>query len=196
MTDTIEALAAALAEAQGEMKNAVLNKTNPHFRSRYADLAAIRDATLPALSKHGLALTQTTQATADGLFLVTRLIHKSGQEISGTYPLPVTGKPQELGSALTYARRYAWSSICGITADEDDDGEAASKAPAGNGQRPAPPAGNLTAAQVAALKAAITKVDADEDLFLKYMKAESLETIPAADYTRAMAALNAKRAAS
>jgi len=126
-SEQINDLATALAAAQGEMTNAALNKTNPHFRSKYADLAAVREATLPALSKHQLAMVQTTHFDGDGTFiLVTRLQHASGQWMESVYPLPMMiDKPQVMGSAQTYARRYAWSGMCGIAAEEDDDANAA-----------------------------------------------------------------------
>ena len=125
-SDTIESLAKALAQAQAELKNATLNKVNPHFKSKYADLAGIRDATAPTLAKYGLAITQFTTVDGDRLLLNTRLIHESGQWMEGEYPLPMDlGKPQVMGSALTYARRYCWSAVSGIAAEEDDDGNAA-----------------------------------------------------------------------
>lgn len=119
-------LIAALAKAQSEMKNAVLNKENPHFKSRYADLAAVREATLPALSKNGLVISQTTEFKDGQLVLKTRLWHDSGASIESTYPLPLNvDKPQAMGSAITYARRYCWAAICGVSSDEDDDANAA-----------------------------------------------------------------------
>lgn len=130
-SETIGQLSDALAKAQAEMKPALLNKVNPHFCNKYSDLPAVRDATLPALTKHGLAILQAPTVTDSGGFvLVTRLLHSSGEWIESSYPLPAGEKPQVIGSALTYARRYSWSSICGVTADEDDDGHAAQGAPA------------------------------------------------------------------
>lgn len=135
-------------KAQAELKNASLNKTNPHFKSRYADLAEIRDTVMPTLTKHGLALIQYTQVGGAGFYLVTRLMHESGEMIESRFPLPedVT-KPQQMGSAITYARRYMMASICGITAEEDDDGNAAqntnergSSKSGGSKSKPAPAA--------------------------------------------------------
>ena len=124
-SESIAALSAALAKAQGEMQNAPLNKTNPHFKSRYADLAAIRDATVPALSKNGLAVMQYTSMDDSGrMRLHTRLSHSSGEWVESLYPIPLD-KPQVMGSAITYGRRYCWSAMCGISADDDDDGNAA-----------------------------------------------------------------------
>lgn len=81
---------------------------------------------MPTLSKHGIALVQYTQIGSAGFYLVTRLMHESGEIIESRYPLPEnTEKPQQMGSAITYARRYMMAAICGITAEEDDDGNAA-----------------------------------------------------------------------
>jgi hypothetical protein len=130
-SEAIDLLATALAAAQGELKNAKINRQNPHFKNRYADLASVRDAISPALTKHGIAVTQTMKVSEGAFMLETTLLHKSGQWIASDYPLPLNAKPQELGSALTYARRYSLSSLVNIAADEDDDAEAANKA--GNG---------------------------------------------------------------
>lgn len=112
-----------LAAAQAEMGNAAFNRINPHFKSKYADLGAVRDATLPVLTKHGFAVIQTTEMIDGSLYLKTELAHKSGDSRSSFYPI-AGGTPQQQGSALTYARRYSWSAICGIASEEDDDGNA------------------------------------------------------------------------
>lgn len=124
-SENINEIGAALAKAQGLMSNAVLNKTNPHFKSKYADLAAIRDAVSPFLAQNGIAALQVIDSDDKGSFLVTRLVHSSGQWIESVHPLPATAKPQEFGSALTYARRYSLAAICGISAEEDDDANGA-----------------------------------------------------------------------
>ena len=128
MSEQINELATALAAAQGEMKNAKLNKVNPHFKSRYADLAEIRDTVTPALSKHGIAIAQGTDTTDGGIVVVTKLIHKSGQWIESRFPIAYD-KPQTMGSAYTYARRYSISAMCSISAEEDDDANAANDKP-------------------------------------------------------------------
>jgi hypothetical protein len=113
-----------LAAAQAEMSNALLNKVNPHFRSKYADFAAVREATLPILNRHGFALIQTPTVIEGRLYLQTELAHQGGDSRIGIYPI-AEGTPQQQGSALTYARRYSWSAITGIASEEDDDGNAA-----------------------------------------------------------------------
>lgn len=124
-SEQVNEIAAALAKAQGAMKNASLNKVNPHFRSKYADLAGIRDAVIPSLTANGIAVVQTFDVTTErDTFVRTRLIHASGQWIESLCPIPSVPDMQKMGSAITYARRYSLSAICGIAADEDDDAEA------------------------------------------------------------------------
>lgn len=116
-------LSEALVKAQADMKNAAMSKTNPHFKSKYAPLDAVRDAVIPVLAKHGIALTQTTGFVGEHFCLITTL--RMGEEtIEGHYPIAIE-KPQQMGSALTYARRYTLAAIAGIAAEEDDDGNAA-----------------------------------------------------------------------
>lgn len=118
-------LSAALAKAQGTMKAAAFNKINPHFKNKYADLAAIIDAIRKPLADNGLSYTQATEIRDGGFVLVTTLRHSTGQWVASEYPLPMAAKPQELGSALTYARRYSLSAIACIASEEDDDAEGA-----------------------------------------------------------------------
>jgi hypothetical protein len=124
-SETIGTLAAALAKAQGEIENAKFNRTNPHFKNKYADLTAIFDAVRAPLSKNGLAVTQTIEVRETGMVLATKLMHSSGEWLGSEYPLPMSARPQEFGSALTYAKRYSLASIVGVSADEDDDANAA-----------------------------------------------------------------------
>ena len=125
-SESINELSAALAKAQGAMGNAPFNKTNPHFKSKYADLASVRDAVTPHLAANGLSLVQTTMPGNGSMLVVTSLLHSSGQWLSSEYPIiNDVMKPQAMGSALTYARRYSISCICGIASEEDDDANAA-----------------------------------------------------------------------
>jgi hypothetical protein len=124
-SEAINEIAAALAKAQGQMEGAAKGKINPAFKSKYADLASVLEAAREPLSVNGLAVVQLTQKTPDGLVLITKLVHSSGQWFSGEYPInPVKNDPQGFGSSTTYARRYALMAMVGI-APEDDDGEAA-----------------------------------------------------------------------
>lgn len=123
---TIGALVAALAKARASFKPVIKDAANPFFKSKYADLAGILDAVVPALSANGLAIYHTTDSASGVLILVTTLAHSSGEYVIGEYPvIPVKNDPQGYGSAITYARRYALSAMLSVAA-EDDDGEAAS----------------------------------------------------------------------
>lgn len=134
-SEEIQDLAAALSKAQAEMRAAEKDGENPHLRSKYPTLASVWDACREPLTKHGLAVVQTTEPGdgAGSIVLVTTLLHSSGQWISS--PLPMSaGKtdPQSIGSCLTYARRYGLSAMVGVAPDDDteDDANAASqKAP-------------------------------------------------------------------
>jgi hypothetical protein len=126
-SEQINELATALAKAQAKIEGATKDKTNPHFRSSYADLASVWDACRSALTSNGLSVSQTAGASEDGRVRVTTiLMHSSGQWLCDDLVMkPVKDDPQGVGSCITYARRYALAAIVGV-APEDDDGNAAS----------------------------------------------------------------------
>jgi hypothetical protein len=125
-SEHINELASALAKAQGEVTGALKDSANPFFKSRYADLASCWDACREPLSKNGLAIIQSPEVNAEGLTLTTLLTHSTGQWIKNVFRImPKDDTPQGVGSALTYARRYALTALIGI-AQVDDDGNAAS----------------------------------------------------------------------
>ena len=129
-SDDINELATALNKVQAKLRPATRNATNPFFKSSYADLASIWDACRALLAENGLSVVQVNSVVeGNRIALETTLMHNSGQFISGALLLtPVKEDPQGVGSALTYARRYALASIIGI-ATEDDDGESAMERP-------------------------------------------------------------------
>lgn len=140
-SDSIDALASALAKAQAVIAGAAKDSINPHFKAKYADLASVWDACRGPLTSNGLSVAQTTGATDDGRVRVTTiLLHASGQWIADDLLMrPVKEDPQGVGSCITYARRYALAAIAGV-APEDDDGNAASGAGRANAAV-TPPAG-------------------------------------------------------
>ncbi|MDP2362296.1 MAG: ERF family protein, partial [Ignavibacteria bacterium] len=104
------------------------DSANPFFKSVYADLASVWEACRQALSTNGLCVIQTTDNDNGSVIVITTLIHSSGQWIRGKLRIkPVKDDPQGIGSAITYARRYALAAIVGVAPDEgeDDDGEGA-----------------------------------------------------------------------
>jgi hypothetical protein len=126
-SETLTKLAPALSKAQGEMKNPPKDSINPHFKSKYADLATVRDTVMPVLTRHGLSVLQLPCECDGHPALTTILLHDSGEWVETTIMLHGKTDPQGIGSALTYMRRYTLQALAGVAADEDDDGNAASR---------------------------------------------------------------------
>lgn len=128
MSPAIEKLSEALAKAQAEIKEAALDKENPHFHNPYATLASVWEACRKPLSDNGLSVTQVIGSMDGKPILRTVLMHSSGQWIESTCPLMTQQVGmQALGSAITYARRYSLAAIVGVAAGEkeEDDGNRA-----------------------------------------------------------------------
>lgn len=126
-TPTIGKLALALSKAQGMLKGAAKDSENPHFRSKYADLASVWDACREALSKNEIAIIQPLSGGPDTITITTILVHSSGESVYSALTLrPTKPDPQGIGSAATYGRRYGLAAMVGV-APEDDDGNAASQ---------------------------------------------------------------------
>lgn len=123
-SENIDQIAIALCKAQSEFKSIPKNSINPHFKNRYASLDAIIESVRPILFKNGLSIVQLPMTSEiEGHYLETMLIHVSGQWITSHTPLVMDkNNMQGMGSAITYARRYALGAILGVAPDEDDDG--------------------------------------------------------------------------
>jgi len=120
-------LASALAAFQAELPTVHKGSTADMgtYKMKYADLADLSKVVLPLLAKHGLSFSAKPTIDESGRFVLAYVLrHVGGDSDSGSYPLQ-SGTPQQVGSAITYARRYALSAITGIAAEEDDDGKAA-----------------------------------------------------------------------
>lgn len=128
MSDSITNLATALAKAQAEIRPAIFDSTNPHFRSKYASLTAVMEACREALSKNQIAVVQGAAVVDGAVAVTTLLLHASGEYISDELTMPFAqATPQQIGSSLSYCRRYSLASLVGITADDDDAEEAMPK---------------------------------------------------------------------
>ncbi|QEU28807.1 ERF family protein [Pseudomonas luteola] len=188
-SESIAALAKALAAAQNEIENAKKDSTNPHFRSSYSSLAEILDTCRPVLSKNGLSITQMPGFEDGKVSVETMIMHESGEWISSTLTVPV-GKQdaQGVGSATSYARRYALAAVVGI-AQADDDGEAAIQQIPRNSQpaRQAPPQKLVSRPEIDQLKAAIEQSTLNEADFLSVSKISSLDLLPLDKFAGAMA---------
>ena len=124
----MQKIAQSFVKAQKAFGPALKSSTNPHFRTKYADLSACVEAVIDALNDNGIALIQHTHECDNGVSVETIFMHESGEMLStGRLHVPAAKQdPQGYGSALTYARRYSLMAACGI-APEDDDANAASK---------------------------------------------------------------------
>jgi hypothetical protein len=173
--DTFSKVASALVKAQKEFGPALKSSSNPHFKSRYADLAACVEAVVESLNNNGIALTQRVSPSENGVIVETVFIHESGEVINcGQLHVPASKHDaQGYGSALTYARRYSLMAACGI-APEDDDGNAASKRPTA----PAIPTPDITD-HLAAIQASANSdelANVFKDAFLACQGNQALQT--------------------
>ena len=123
-SDSIANIAKALNRVQAEHLFALTDKSNPFFKSKYADLSSVWTVARTPLIENGLSVVQTFDVGNNGLpIIVTTLLHTSGEWIKGSLEMPILKPdPQAVGSSITYARRYALSAMVGIC-PEDDDGE-------------------------------------------------------------------------
>jgi hypothetical protein len=129
-SDSIKELAAALSKAQGQIKGALKDSSNPFFKSKYADLSSVVEAIREPLASNGISYVQIAHDSDSSAKIETVILHSSGEWFScGSVAVPVSkADAQGFGSAMTYARRYSLSAAFGV-APEDDDGNAAAKNP-------------------------------------------------------------------
>lgn len=193
----IAELATALAKAQGAMESASKSNINPHFKSKYADLASVREAMREPFAANGLSVVQGLRTVNGGIEVETILFHASGQSIRETLMVPTPRfDAQGLGSAATYGRRYGLMAIAGL-ASEDDDGNAVSGGNTRGTLRPVEAVSSpVTAEQATEIKHRIVEAAADLPKFLKTFGIEHIEDMPASRFDEAMRKLAAKIAQS
>lgn len=134
----MKAIATALLKAQTEMSNPVKGSSNPFFKSKYADLNAVREATIPVLNQNGIVVLQPMVAIEGKNYIKTLFLHDSGESLESLTEIiyAKTNDAQAQGSGITYARRYGLQSLACVGAD-DDDGNKASEV--GHKAQPAGP---------------------------------------------------------
>lgn len=129
----LDKLAPALVALQADLVPVTKSASNPFFKSKYAPLNEVMGNVQPLLAKHKLAISQFLTNLNGESAMRTILLHESGQYIEDVQPLLLVKQdPQSQGSATTYARRYGVMSVLGVVADEDDDGNRATKAAENN----------------------------------------------------------------
>ena len=178
------ALFAALSAAQGEIENASKNAANPHFKSRYADLAEVLNTVRPTFAKHGLSVIQSTEFDGSLVSVTTTLAHAEGGYVSSKAScVPSKTDAQGVGSATTYLRRYSLASCAGIS-QEDDDGNSS----AHNGK----PVARISEKQEASLNEWIETTGADKAKVLGAYKVKTISEMTEAQANDAIARLKAR----
>lgn len=184
-------LHSAMAAAFGEIEAATKSANNSHFKTKYADIGAVIEAVKPALIKNGLFFTQHPHPSEEGVTVETVLHHASGESVSlGSLFVPANKRDaQGFGSALTYARRYALVTAFGVPT-EDDDGNAAAR---GQSRESAvSPAPLIDNSQWALIVQLVEASKADVQAFCTAYGIGSLKELPASDFPKAKAQLEAK----
>lgn len=194
-SDQIDAIAKAMSDVQGRIVNPGKDSDNSHFGSRYAGLPQGLAVIRKELSLSGATVWQASRIDGRNLILDTRIVHSSGQWVECEWPIgPIDLPPQKLGSATTYARRYSLFSLVGVAgADDDDDGNEASK---DGGNREPHPAAMISPVDLAFVKSSLTMFSEERQAaFLSRMRVDSVEKISEADAPGAIRMINAAHAA-
>lgn len=177
----------AIALVQLEVKKAIKDKKNPHLKNEYASLESIIDVLRPITAKHGISIMQYPEYEGTTYLLRTRIAHKSGQFIVSVMPLLMAiVDMQKFGSAITYARRYALSSIfCIATGEDDDDGEACANkgceskqsVPKIESAQKAKVVTSISQVQESSIQHLINETGSDLQAILSYYKVSSLSEL-------------------
>lgn len=185
-SESIASLGKALAKAQGEVENASKASVNPHFKSKYADLAEVLNTVRPVFASCGLSFVQMPSFLDGVVSVETMLVHESGEWISETASSPITKQDaQGVGSAITYLRRYSLAAFAGI-AQEDDDANASVGKP--QPKQVAAPLNEavITPEQVATVRYHLVRANMNEAEFVAQGGYQSAEQIYAKDYVKVM----------
>jgi len=176
-SENIGKLAEALAKAQSTMQEAKQDAKNPFFKSNYADLTSVWRACRRSLTENGLSISHSTMLSDGEIILVTTLLHSSGEWQRGYYPLMLAKRDaQSMGSAITYAKRYALAAMVGVCAEgEDDDAEATMDRKA-----------SISDDQLKLLIKSIGDNTEAKDIILKRFSAKALNEIPKDSFATVM----------
>lgn len=183
----IKNIAEALACAQAEIASAEKDRINPHFGQAYATLASVWEACRAPLTKYGISVLQDPFVEGQKVTLTTMLLHKSGEWFKSVITLIATqGTPQGIGSAITYARRYALSAMVGVAPDDDDDGNAGSAKPGqqANGKPAQAPRPTTAPAQAQDEKTRLRNLRADLNKRLQACKTDAEHRAVSKDFQK------------
>lgn len=186
MEHATPALLKSYAEAQSEVENATKNSTNPHYKSKYADLAECLNVSRPVFSSKGLSIIQSTEFDGNLVSVSTVIAHSSGGYISSTASCAIAkNDAQEVGKATTYLRRYSLASMVGI-AQEDLDGEPDAKRPV------PPPVAFITREQAELVMSLIIQSESDLPRFLKLFMIKDIADMKVTQFESAIKMLHKK----
>jgi len=189
-SESIKEISAAFCLAQAEMGGVINNKQNPAFKnngklSTYADLMAVVEAVKQPFCNHDLAFMQFPISNSEGMGVITRIMHKSGEWIESEFTMPlVKVSAHGAGSNFTYARRYALSAACGLPT-QDDDGNTASLA--------VEPSVYIDDMQLKAVTDLLNETKTDVKAFCEHFEVASANKLLASQFDRAVALLTAKK---
>lgn len=183
-SETIEKLALALCSAQGEMGGAVKGSANPFFKTSYADLTSVIRVIKEPCFKNGLSYVQFPVRNENGVGVVTRLMHTSGQWLESEYTLPIQKlDAQSAGACVTYARRFALQALFGIPSVDNDGEDLILRAVKEV----------ISADQYLTLVDMLAETKSDIERFKKAFNVEDLEQFPKASYQKALKLLQGKK---
>lgn len=180
---TIGTIAAALCKVQAKLKTAPKTKTNPHFKSTYADLDQCWETARGELTTAGLCVFQGASAIGKVVTVTTMLMHGSGEWMRTSLTMEARDAgPQAIGAAVTYGRRYGFCAAIGLTSDEDDDGNSASQPRQSRAAATSSPAADK--ARVGKMRSAFHDIEVPDDTILAHVGRKSFDEITVADMTK------------
>lgn len=184
-SESLVKFAPAFLQAQAAITFAAKDATNPHFKSKYADLESVIDAIKKTLNDNGIMFIQSfSPSDANRLSLTTRLMHESGEWIEDTLNMPLQkNDAQGYGSAATYSRRYALAAITGLYQADDDGNEAAKPHPIIY----------LTVDQITAISDAAKESGITIDAICKTAKVKKISDIESARFAKLLAWVNSQK---
>ena len=184
-SESVTKIQASLIKAQSQMTGAVKDSSNPFFKSNYADLTSVIKAIKEAWAENKIGFCQFPISTDQGVGVLTRLMHDSGEWMEHEFVLPLPKyDPQSAGSAITYARRYALQAIAGIPAVDDDAEMAMNRHVADT---------HITVTEYIAMKKLLDETKSDIEKFCKAFQCDKPENIMKSRYDNAMSTLKKKK---
>jgi len=186
-SESIKSITAAMIEVQSKIKGIVPSASNPFFKSKYIPLDDILEFIRPILTQNEIWLTQNAVGDGDYIEVTTRLLHSSGEyvETDALKMKPQKNDPQQLGSCITYAKRYQLASLLGISSEVDDDGNKATHGDLNPNKR-------VTKEQAGEIRTLAKQKKISEEYICKFRHCNKFEELKEVDFKAAMEWLKKK----